>query len=300
MSQINPLVRIRDNWTLAVGRLRVAGAPRPPDWRKVTLIIAASIAATVLIGILLDARAVTWTHEIPIPLHNVFARLTRLGQSDWLLIPSGLIVVLVALGDWRCVARSSAAAWWEIASIAALLFVIIAATGLVTDIIKPIVGRTRPGYVHGNVFAFTPLSLGGYAHYSFPSGHATTMAAVAVMATFVPTIITAPVVVAASLIAVSRIVIGVHFPSDVAAGAFIGASVGYLILCWARDSRVVFAARQDGSVRLRIGVVRRLIRRERGLVCLFLALWIALTDRRQQTPSRGAPPPPRRSGRIGS
>jgi len=213
-----------------------------------------------------------------------FERATRLGQSDWLLIPAGIVVVLVTLGDWRRVGRVYAAAWWEIASFAAVLFVVVAGSGLVTGIIKPIVGRSRPDYLHDGVFAFTPFSVGGYANYSFPSGHATVMAAVAVMAVFVPSAVTTPIVIVAGIVAISRVMIDVHFPSDVVGGALVGFGVGYVILRLMADAGILFINRRDGSVRSRFGVLRRL-RRRHGLSGLFPALWIALGG-------RGAQPPP--------
>ncbi len=157
-----------------------------------------------------------------------------------------------------------------------MLFVVVAATGLTTDIIKPIVGRFRPDDVADGAFAFAPLSFGGYANYSFPSGHATTMAAVAVMATFVPGIITIPIVIAAALVAVSRVIIGVHFPSDVVGGTLIGFGVGYLILRIMTAAGIVYAVRA-GRRRHRFGTVRRLHRRGGRLAELFPALWTALS-----------------------
>ena len=284
MNEFNLVGRIRGNWALALRRLHVARTRQPlPDWGRLGLIIAAGVALVVFTGVLYDARVIAWTHTVPHFVRASFQWVTRLGQSGWLLIPAGAIVIVVSLGDWRRVSRVAAAAWWEIAAFAAVLFLVVAATGLATDAIKPIVGRFRPDDVQGGVFAFTPLSLGGYAHYSFPSGHATTMAAVAVMAAFVPSIVTTPIVIAAAIVAISRVMIDVHFPSDVVGGILVGIGVGYLILRWMADAGIVFINRQDGSVHSRFGVLRRL-RRRHGLGALFPALWVALGGRSNQPP----------------
>ena len=284
MSDYNPLVRMRDNWMLAARRLRIARTKQPPvDWSRLALIVAAGLALVVFTAVLYDARVIAWTHTVPGFVRAAFAWATRFGQSGWLLLPTGTIVILVALGDWRRVSRVNAAAWWEIATFAAVLFVVVAATGLVTDIVKPIVGRFRPDYVHDGVFAFTPLSFGGYAHYSFPSGHATTMAAVAVLAVFVPGIVTTPIVIAAAIVAISRVMIDVHFPSDVVGGVLVGYGVGYVILRLMADAGILFINRRDGSVHSRFGVLRRLHRRH-ALAGLFPALWVALGGRKPQPP----------------
>lgn len=268
--------RVRVNWQGAARRLgRARGRPTPLTWPHVAVFVAAGLALAVLVGLLYDARAIAWTHTLPSGVRAVFAWITRFGRSGWLLIPSACVVIVVSLGNWRRVSRASAAAWWEIATFAGVLFAVVAVSGLVTDVVKPIVGRTRPEYVHGATFTFTPFSLGGYAHYSFPSGHATTAAAVAVLAAFVPSVVTVPVAVAAALVAFSRIVVDAHFPSDVVGGIFVGIGVGYVILRWMLAAGLVFVDRRNGRIQTRFGVLRRL-RRRHGLSTLFPALWIAL------------------------
>jgi undecaprenyl-diphosphatase len=81
--------------------------------------------------------------------------------------------------------------------------------------------RPRPYEVHAHIAAgAVPLD-----HFSFPSGH--TLHAVAfalVAAAYFPelAVLLVPVTIA---VAASRIVLGLHYPSDVLAGATIGAAV---------------------------------------------------------------------------
>ncbi len=281
MTEPELLRRMRVNWEVGLRRLHHAGAARPPvNWRRLAAYVLVGLAVVVFVAVVYDARAIAWSHTLPSGVRGFFNWITRFGKSGWLLIPSGIVVIVVSLGDWRRVSRAAAAAWWEIATFAAVLFAVVAVTGIVTDIIKPIVGRSRPDYVHGGILALTPLSLGGYAHYSFPSGHSTTMAAVAALAAFVPSVVTVPVIVGAATVAVSRVIIDAHFPSDVVGGALIGYGVGRAILRWMMSAGLVFVSRRDGTVRSRFGVLRRLARRH-GLGTLFPALWLALGLRRQ-------------------
>ncbi|MFW3113697.1 hypothetical protein MHAE_07988 [Mycobacterium haemophilum DSM 44634] len=87
-------------------------------------------------------------------------------------------------------------------------------------LIKRMVRRTRPNHPAVAVNVGTPSQL------SFPSAHATSTTAAAILigrASGLPKGIAAAVLVAP--MALSRIVLGVHYPSDVAFGIALGAAV---------------------------------------------------------------------------
>jgi len=266
--------RLRTNWVAAFTPRQRHAAHSPVALRAVGVVIGLAILLILMVGVLYDARVIAAARGIGGPIHAFFGRITRLGQSDWLLIPSGAIAIIVALGDWRHVSRESAAAWREIGTFAALLFAAVALTGITADIIKPIVGRFRPDFVDGSHFA--PLMFGGYGNYSFPSGHATTMATIVVLAAFAPGRWTWPIVVAAVLVGISRVMLAVHFPSDVVGGALLGGAITYVLLRRAADAGIGYAARPHGRIDLRFGAVR-MLRRRRSLASLLPTLWIALT-----------------------
>jgi undecaprenyl-diphosphatase len=68
--------------------------------------------------------------------------------------------------------------------------------------------------------------------FSFPSGH--TMTSFAAWSSFLITLPwLAPLVLpAAILIGLSRIYLGLHYPTDVLMGALLGSLVGYLMTAW--------------------------------------------------------------------
>lgn len=72
---------------------------------------------------------------------------------------------------------------------------------------------------------------------SFPSSHATTAFAGAVVLSFLLPRLWPIFVGAAALVAYSRLYVGVHYPSDVLAGAVIGAAVAGLVLVVMRRTR---------------------------------------------------------------
>jgi undecaprenyl-diphosphatase len=102
----------------------------------------------------------------------------------------------------------------------------LAATGaigvLFYKLIKNRAVRERPYITHSAIeCASAPLD-----RYSFPSGH--TLHAVCftlLLTTYLPEW-TAPLVALATLIALSRVILGLHYPTDVAAGAVLGGALG--------------------------------------------------------------------------
>src|SRR5260370_11732344 len=100
-----------------------------------------------------------------------------------------------------------------------------AATGFVLFmVLKKIVARRRPCALEPSCWA----TLLPRDQFSFPSGHSITAFAVAVpLSYYFPA--TAPVLLALAVsVAFSRIILGVHFLTDVIAGSIIGSLLGYL------------------------------------------------------------------------
>ena len=112
--------------------------------------------------------------------------------------------------------------------IAALLLIptIALSDQLNSSFLKFLVDRPRPCHELANVH----LLVGCGSGYSFPSSHAVNnFAAAMVLSYFLPRW-TWAFFCYASVICFSRIYVGVHYPSDVIAGAMIGLVVGFLVI----------------------------------------------------------------------
>jgi undecaprenyl-diphosphatase len=164
-----------------------------------------------------DRQLESWVvgHRIG-ALDPVFRGITYSGESGaiWLLLAAILAFVT---RKWQVLA------WVAVANL----------TGqLTTMLIQIAVGRDRP---HVQTLVPEPHS------HSFPSAHAaSSFACAVVLATFAPRF-RIPFFVLAALIAISRVYVGVHFSLDVLAGAAWGVLIGKATL----DVRGALASRRE-------------------------------------------------------
>ena len=134
---------------------------------------------------------------------------TRVGDG-WLWYAMGLAILLFG-GETRFSAVGAAG---TAAILSILLFIVL----------KRFTGRKRPCHIEPLCWA----TLLPPDQFSFPSGHTMTAFAVATsLSLFYPTLVIGLLFCALS-IAASRILLGMHFLSDVVAGALIGTALGYL------------------------------------------------------------------------
>ena len=201
-------------------RIRVPDAAAPAGSRGRVVLAGAvvAVALIVLFVLTIDHHSVAWWDGLSKSERRAFDVVTQFGKSGWLLVPTGVFCVALLFADWTRTGPRVAAAWIEVGNLTAFFFFSIAFAGIVTDLIKWTVGRSRPIlFADDGVLTFNFLSF-DYAHVSFPSGHTTTAAAafVAIALIFRGRWILITVVgIAAAAIAVSRVGVRAHFPSDV-------------------------------------------------------------------------------------
>jgi membrane-associated phospholipid phosphatase len=173
--------------------------------------------------------------------------LTDFGKDSYVLgsLAAALILIAVTAPGLRGTCRSLLLGFGTRLQ---FVFCAVLVPVLAGAVVKWSVGRGRP-FVGGqaNAFNFEPFTR-SEAYASLPSSHAVVAFALAFAVAAIWPRLRAAMIVYALLIAVSRLVLLAHHPSDVVAGALIGVVGAMLVRYWFATRRLGFTIRRDGGI----------------------------------------------------
>ncbi len=146
------------------------------------------------------------------PFEGFFEIVTRFGESKWYMFGFGALFLV-----FRYFFRLK-----DVANRFLYLFLGVAMSGLIVDILKFIFGRARPKLLlEEHIYGVKFFGLDS-TYFSFPSGHSATAFAIAVGVLTLNRMYGAALLCMALLIAFSRVAIAAHYLGDIVAGAYIG------------------------------------------------------------------------------
>ena len=152
-------------------------------------------------------------------LKDFFRNITKLGDSLWYFLTFLILFFLTFLINKTFFNIEKYTIYFKYFSITGLVY--LSATGILTQFLKHIIGRARPNYTGldgGFKFDFFTTSS---SFHSFPSGHASTIFIVCLLAGVLIPKLKYFFYLFAGLVAISRVVVGAHFTTDIIAGALV-------------------------------------------------------------------------------
>ena|GEM_PF-640243 len=229
---------------------------------RTTLIVGslAFIAGFIVMKVRLDEWSITEARRLPLWLVHFAGDLSWFGKSGWLLWPI-IAILLVCLVAGARIARS-----FDRLILAAIslrltfLLAAVALPGLLTGILKPLIGRARPFALgQDDAFLYVPfayfrellfgtMAFPEYVYGSMPSGHTTNVFAIAIAFGALWPRLHPMLWTFAFVIAATRLIIVVHHPTDILVGAAIGAFGALAIRNYFAARRWVFAVDATGHV----------------------------------------------------
>lgn len=174
---------------------------------------------------------------LPEVIVTVNRRITDFGTFRWMIYGSGLIVILAyilhRMSGSETLAGRTRTAW----RLSLYFFLTIGATSALVHLVKLVVGRARPAlFAEHGAYSLTPFAYDDL-YSSFPSGHSAAVGAFFGAFSMVAPRLRPLFLMGALTIGLSRIIVGAHYPSDVAAGLLLG--------LWTAIATAFVFARQD-------------------------------------------------------
>lgn len=212
--------------------------------------------AWIAVGLSLIGLVAVWLDPVLLPYRHAWSReavdvmqiVTHLGSSGLYLFPLGGLMLLAPWLAQRASSRKLRAGFFVLGQHALLFFLAIVGSGLLSTLLKRLIGRARPrladvmGALH-----FDPATAKS-ALASFPSGHTTTAFAVAIFLSVVWSRWRVLFVLLAVMVALSRLIVGAHHLSDVLGGAWLGASFSWLFLLFCSRYTVGYRVQAPGRI----------------------------------------------------
>ena len=160
-------------------------------------------------------------------LKEFFISITKLGSSSWYFAISFIGFVFFYLNNKLQIIKFKKSN--NIVNFFISSFFYILTVGIFTQILKHIIGRPRPNYIDfENTFEFNYFTLESNFH-SFPSGHSSTIFIVCFILIAAFPRLKYFFYFLATVVALSRVVVGAHFFTDILAGAVL-ALISFKIL----------------------------------------------------------------------
>lgn len=261
---LNSWIRSMRDYYRFVDRRKVTKAhgviPDAKLFAAVLLTIAVAISFAYLV---LDPRFDDFYYGETGILNRWFTLTTDIGKSHWLIIGTGSIVLFMSAYRDDRLSVPHMVQWHHVFLHFYFALTTIVFSGLIAIVLKNLIGRARPALFDGSSYWMSVPFGDSYTFASFPSGHSTTIGALAAIIYLLLPRFRVAVFALALWVGASRVGVGAHYPSDVIAGLAVGILFTWLYARAFARKRLLFEFSETGSLRLRNLASKRARRKAR-------------------------------------
>ncbi len=165
--------------------------------------------------LLFDYSVASFFDSINYQTKSLFGTLTHFGDSLYFFVPTILIWGFIKI------IKSKNQIMETVSDISLFIFLNILLSGIVTQILKHIIGRPRPVLYNGFELKSLDIIQFDSKWHSFPSGHTATIFAFIFCIIFLFPKIKNAFIAIAIIIASTRVIVGAHFISDIFGGTLV-------------------------------------------------------------------------------
>jgi len=170
----------------------------------------------------LDPHLSKWAQDLPEAVVDFNEAITDFGTFGWMIYASAFLLLVALIAKRAAQQETVRQRARTVRSLSAYFLLTIGTASVLVHGLKFLIGRARPELMEEyGAYSLTPFT-GERLFESFPSGHSTAAGALfgafaMLMPQFRPLFF-----VFATTIGMSRVIVGAHYPSDVAAGLLLG------------------------------------------------------------------------------
>jgi len=229
-------------------------------WPVFCVVVVLGIVVLAQLDVWASRGAISWPENWRAPFFFV----TDYGLSDWVLIPT-LVLLPLSLLARSMLTRLHRLVATEVALLSAFIFLGVGAPGLIANLLKRLIGRGRPDeFETVGAFSFQNI-VNDWNFQSFPSGHTTTAIGLAFVIGFLWPRLFPYFLAIGVVVGISRVPVGMHYPTDVLGGLVVGMLGAYLVRNLFARRRWLFTTRPDGRIVPRgLPAIRRAFQRARA------------------------------------
>ena len=152
-------------------------------------------------------------------LKSFFINITELGDSLWYFFI--LLFIFLISFFTKKINLISNKRYSDLKNFSVFSFIYLLSTGIITQVIKHLIGRTRPNHINLEEVIYFNFFTADSAFHSFPSGHTSTIIAITLILCLALPSLKIFLFITGLIIGVSRVVVGAHYFTDTIAGGLV-------------------------------------------------------------------------------